>query len=1348
MGAVTGNLLPPFTDPRWTKPSGAEVSPDGRAITFSAAAATTAITRGPAIALASGQTYTAAAEVSVSAGGTARFVFRDVPSGRWLDTVEITGTAQISRNVTLPDVQSTYNVELWVTGGTVTFANVTITPAETEESAALEGPYEDGLHMQIPFARISFYLKPWRAYMDTWPGQRFLQTLGIVFNPPPQGANAVAELLAERGFQSGRIETFPGQFQYDDPSQLLPEAAAQLQTMLTAMQRHGIRPLLLLNANSGWPVPIRQTTVNLLSDAHQGARSIVIDRPSSVRPGYTGFRGMAYQIGYPLITSCSPETGECQLSAPLPRAVSAGELTLYTLKYQPFAGALFADGTENPAAYETVAGWMTFVQAITSFAKGVLGTEGAPDAGFDLEVWNEYTFGSQFLNDAYYYNPPRQYSQPIEYRNHGLRATGPELILPMTVDYVNDPQNGLPNVRVISGFANQRPWESGATMWPGQTGFSRHYYTGVRFTPVQPNHPLIDALGQEDGASPFVPAVTVSMPEWWFYGYQTEHVTRDISPVFSPEGSVINGVIHGRFAHRIGGAPAQVWMTETNFFRKEWGQRLAGGLGISYNDPALQALLHRVAAKALLRLLTFHSHKGIHTANVYAARDPSEGLEVLPQAFYDALAANNHQLNDAVRATMGPQAAMLKRMADLFRSGAGVEVARPLTVSAVVEYEPRLVFAGDGTAAHPDRWHRDDFAVLPYQLDDRRYAVAYYVVTQSIVQVWNEEAGQLDPARYQMPDQDFAVTLQNVRGDGAAVSVYDPLRDVTLAAEVMEAAATAMTVRLPAADYPRMLLITEAEAGPLIQSPTVTPEAGGATVSFSTNVPAAARVTWGAPPERAAGGQVDLPPGQSHQAQIALADGEGIRITVEAGGLQAVWPRWGWDPAGAPARPGSNLLPLLNDPRWTMPAGATVSANARSVTLDNRANPNEHVIFRSPQVTLIPGHTYRAETSMAWSAGAVPLFAVLRTGEWVYSTDRRLIDHPVATFTVPADNASPYWVELWLTDAAAGTATFADVVLRDVTALTGTVQINGGAAYTASTGVTLALSAAGAAEMRFSADGVIWTAWEPYAATKSFTLPGGDGTKTVHAQFRDGAGTVSVPAQDSIHLDTTPPAGTALPLPPTHTTDTFAVAWEAGDGGGSGVAGVRLYYSLDGGSSWTPYPGEHTVSPISFAGSGDGTYSFSIQALDRAGNAEAAPAGAGSVEATTVVQSGGGSTSLLPPLDDPGWVMPVMVSAAGDSVTLRAQYGGEARFVSPQLTLEPGGRYQVTFEATVATGARGRVLLSHSADQWSTLAELAATGQMSLAVTVPPGVTDGGHRLQFIVTGGEVTFTQISLTRL
>jgi hypothetical protein len=72
--------------------------------------------------------------------------------------------------------------------------------------------------------------------------------------------------------------------------------------------------------------------------------------------------------------------------------------------------------------------------------------------------------------------------------------------------------------------------------------------------------------------------------------------------------------------------------------------------------------------------------------------------------------------------------------------------------------------------------------------------------------------------------------------------------------------------------------------------------------------------------------------------------------------------------------------------------------------------------------------------------------------------------------------------------------------------MTASVKINGGAKTTDNPVVTLTLSASdplGVDTMQFSNDGASYTAEEPYATSRTWTLPDGDGLKTVYVRFRE-----------------------------------------------------------------------------------------------------------------------------------------------------------------------------------------------------------------------------------------------------
>ncbi len=170
---------------------------------------------------------------------------------------------------------------------------------------------------------------------------------------------------------------------------------------------------------------------------------------------------------------------------------------------------------------------------------------------------------------------------------------------------------------------------------------------------------------------------------------------------------------------------------------------------------------------------------------------------------------------------------------------------------------------------------------------------------------------------------------------------------------------------------------------------------------------------------------------------------------------------------------------------------------------------------------------------------------------------------------------------------------------------TGTVTINGGAACTNTTGVTLDLTCSdagwGCVKMQFS-NGGSYSPEEWYATSKSWFLTSGDGPKTVWARFRDGAGNWSSdpPPSDSITLDTIPPTGTIRINNDATLTNTPNVTLNltCDDGGGSGCAYVR--FSNDG-STYSSPETYGTPKPWTLA-SGDGPKNVYAQFADAAGN--------------------------------------------------------------------------------------------------------------------------------------------------
>lgn len=738
------------------------------------------------------------------------------------------------------------------------------------EKATLEGAYIDPLQQEIPFGIRSFFTVPWRSYMDTWDSSRYLDTVGVVFNNVKQEeAAATAAVMGEAGITAARLEIGWSNLDYNDESKLKSVNREAFRAQLTALKNNRIRPLILLNMNSGMPSPNVDVKTTVTQKAAKGDRVLYVDKTADIKPFYTGLKGMGPAM-FPVITQVDPATGKCTLSAPLPNDVPQGAITLVKLKYQPFSGPVFKDGTPNPASQETLNGWLRYIKTVAEIVREDLGTTGQADAGFDFEVYNEYTFGYHYMYMDNYYEPKRGFAQEMTYSKGGKTVTGIEVLLPITADFVADPANGLPGVRVISGFSNQRPYDNGTSVWPNQAGYSRHYYTG--FDPVKSliypgsassytasNKLYYNALGRLDGArmptninesipgSYYVPNHVMTMPEEWSYLYTTESLIRDLSPFPGPWQD------HFRYASPGNGQTAELWMTETNYYRLPFAQKLINETGATAADPELSNVMLQTGAKALSRLYTFYAHKGMQTITAYNIRNQDNCFGILPEEFFTELKKNNYQLNDAVRAKIGPQMAVLKNIANLMKTGQSISTARPLQVTRLTEYKPQLVFAGDGTAEHPSRYNRDDFAVLPYQLSDRKFAIAYYVMTRDITHTYDESKSPLDPARYSMPEQEYEITLANVAGKGARVSAYDPMTNQSVPAQLLRSDANSVVVKVKSADYPRFLILEEAEQGPLIGAPILSKTADGANLGFFSNVSGVVEVTYGEYPARTMG---------------------------------------------------------------------------------------------------------------------------------------------------------------------------------------------------------------------------------------------------------------------------------------------------------------------------------------------------------------------------------------------------------------------------------------------------------------------------------------------------------------
>jgi hypothetical protein len=282
-------------------------------------------------------------------------------------------------------------------------------------------------------------------------------------------------------------------------------------------------------------------------------------------------------------------------------------------------------------------------------------------------------------------------------------------------------------------------------------------------------------------------------------------------------------------------------------------------------------------------------------------------------------------------------------------------------------------------------------------------------------------------------------------------------------------------------------------------------------------------------------------------------------------------------------------------------------ASGVTITVDN-AEPSSAVI--SPEDGALISGAELAVTGTARDSSGLGIARVQvlspATGDWVDADDtsgNRSWSAWSYSTVIPADGK--YALESRAVDNLGNIETPApgNSITVDNTKPAGTITINNGSTATNRTPVTLTISAAdssGVTAMRVCGDGDIGAVpWEGFAASKSWSLPAGDGEKTICGQFMDAAGNISDTCSANIFLDTASPAvNITSPAPFSilcgSSADITGTAWD----GGSGLDKVEI--SVNGGP-WTEASGGAAWNFL-WALPAAGDFTISSRATDKAGN--------------------------------------------------------------------------------------------------------------------------------------------------
>ncbi len=599
--------------------------------------------------------------------------------------------------------------------------------------------YVDPSQLDCPWPKHSFYKQPWRAFLEVRSGEAFLRGIGVNYHSPGNDELAI-RLLAETGVRAYRYEIGWGSVSWDE-TQI--NGRKKHIEILRLMKRYNGRPTLLLNAHHGVPCPVKFFDRKLAADAAAGATSIRLTDVKDVVPGRSGINHLKdYWAAAVIITAVDAASGECRLSKPLPWEIKSDKpVRMATLRYAPF----YPVGTAE--FEETAGGWVKYAMMICDLAKE------AGHEEFDIEIWNELSFGSNFTSIDHYYEkgkPPYSVKKP-DFLNPGGSSWE---VTRRTVEAVKAKH---PKVRCIWGWSNTTFYHCAVEkLPPGTDGQSYHLYgTGLRSLPNAEAHKERPELNLER----YTPTLDIRMSEGWAHTFiQTEGIMRLLNPLSrqkKPAGTQ-------RFFHYItehGVVPAECGITDTP---GEW----------------------RVKTYCALRAFCLWMNKGVDVMHYFQAADKPGGMGLLP--FDVKTLPPDARWADVATPPMRAVRALL----DVF-GGAG-PIEKPVALE--VDYEAvgavGVVFPGDGR--HPPLSHKDVFAFLPFQTTAKRLVVPVYVMTYDVTR--------------SMPEETYRLSIKGLGGAVKTARVIDPITGRRDEIRVTGDAGSAR-LEVKVADYPRLLVL-------------------------------------------------------------------------------------------------------------------------------------------------------------------------------------------------------------------------------------------------------------------------------------------------------------------------------------------------------------------------------------------------------------------------------------------------------------------------------------------------------------------------------------------------------------
>ena len=192
----------------------------------------------------------------------------------------------------------------------------------------------------------------------------------------------------------------------------------------------------------------------------------------------------------------------------------------------------------------------------------------------------------------------------------------------------------------------------------------------------------------------------------------------------------------------------------------------------------------------------------------------------------------------------------------------------------------------------------------------------------------------------------------------------------------------------------------------------------------------------------------------------------------------------------------------------------------------NKTTVNDSIILDtiapSCNFVLNRGNNYTAERDVALALTSTGSDYMAFSNDGITYSAWEAYSNSKSWTLAEGDGAKTVFVRL--KDEAGNIYTASSGINLDTAPPSGTFAINDGNGYSMTIDVSLTLDFDDAVQMKFSNDGISYGDWEPYADSKEWVLPIGEGVKTVYVKLKDTVGNEGTNS-DTIVIDSTPPTG-------------------------------------------------------------------------------------------------------------------------------------------------------------------------------------------------------------------------------